>query len=270
MTAPLAQDWNYLSWTSVQAMMTKTPSTGSLSSFYSWQQFLIAYFTNSTAKLSKYEQSWGPDFATDNFLDGFRARIETVYFGGGFADIAVSKLLLGFQNAFAAGVSSGDYLQGNDFSLTNYTTPMMNDQVGFGSTVTFGLFTGTNDASRIGNLRIVNGAAYANKVTEINNGTALVNVTQHDGKTFQSLYRVSEGLVFPPMSKDETLRVFDQRNIQVMNYTQTQESDLGGDGLKVVSFKGTSHGNDVGFAFNLPVYEKPFKCYGCQQNFDQV
>lgn len=39
------------------------------------------------------------------------------------------------------------------------------------------MFTGSNGVDEIGQLRIINGAAYCNKITEIYNGYTYSNVT---------------------------------------------------------------------------------------------
>jgi len=126
-TAPQQKDWQYLSSSAVQAMMTRMPTTGSLASTYSWQQFLIPYFLQNQTTVAKYEAAWGNNVTTDIFVEALRARIETAYFGGAFADIKLKELFFGFENTFAAGVSSGDYILGNDYSLSNWTTPIMTD-----------------------------------------------------------------------------------------------------------------------------------------------
>jgi len=138
------------------------------------------------------------------------------------------------------------------------------------------MYTGSNGDDEIGYLRIVNQASYANKLTEINNGTNLVNITQPDPSldiVLQELNAVSGGLQFPPnIEEDDQLKIYDQRNIKVVPYTHQSSSSLkSGDKneLQVDTFAGMSHGDNVGFAYNLPVFEKPYGCFGCYQNPDE-
>lgn len=63
------------------------------------------------------------------------------------------------------------------------------------------MLTGSNGVDEIGFLRLINNAAYANKVMEIFNGNELVEVTQQDPKFSidqQELNSVSAGMQFPP------------------------------------------------------------------------
>ena len=99
-------------------------------------------------------------------------------FGGAYAQIKVSDMLDGYVNTYAADINGGDYFQGNDFSLYGVTTPVQNDRLGLQKEVSYGLNTGANGVDEIGQLRIINGAAYCNKLVEIFNGTSYVNVTQ--------------------------------------------------------------------------------------------
>ena len=52
----------------------------------------------------------------------------------------------------------------------------MNDQVGPGKNVSFGLYTGSNGIEEIGLLRLVNGEAFTNKLTNVYNGTKYVDI----------------------------------------------------------------------------------------------
>jgi len=106
-------------------------------------------------------------------------------------------MLNGFVNTVAAKVNGGEYFLGNDFSLYNVTTPIQNDRMGFQSNVSYGLYTGSNGVDEIGQMRIINEAAYCNKLVEVFNGTGYVNVTQQSTKLGidkQELDDVSNGM----------------------------------------------------------------------------
>ena len=88
-------------------------------------------------------------------------------------------MLTGFVNPLAAVINSGaNYTLGNDWSLYNITTPIQNGNIGFQKNVQYGTYTGSNGVDEIGQIRIINGAAFCNKLVEIYNGTNFVNVTQ--------------------------------------------------------------------------------------------
>jgi len=180
--------------------------------------------------------------------------------GGAFAEIKVTDMLNGFYNPIADKVNGGDYMLGNDFSLYDITTPIQNDRMGLQANVAYGLNTGSNGVDEIGQLRIINEAAYCNKLVEIFDGTNYVNVTQQSTKLgidSQELKDVSNGMQFPPgIENDEQLRIYDQRNIKVMTYKHEESQTLTGDGndLRLEKFTSESHGNDVSFAYNLPMF----------------
>ncbi len=128
--------------------------------------------------MARYQNAWGETFNIPNFIDACRGNIESTIFGGAYATIKIEDLLYGYESDIAGKINGGDYLLGDDFALSNMTTPIINDQKGFGSAVNFGMLTGSNGVDEIGFLRLINNAAYVNKVMEIYNGTQLVNVTQ--------------------------------------------------------------------------------------------
>lgn len=73
---------------------------------------------------------------------------------------------------------------------------------------------------------------------------------------------------FPPyIEEDDQLRLYDARNLKVMTFKHQESSNLGDDksGLRVEKFEATSSANDISFAYNLPLYEKPLDCYGCTE-----
>jgi len=191
-------------------------------------------------------------------------------FGGAYAQIKVSDMLDGYVNTYAADINGGDYFQGNDFSLYGVTTPVQNDRLGLQKEVSYGLNTGANGVDEIGQLRIINGAAYCNKLVEVFNGTSYVNVTQQSTKLGidkQELSDVSNGMQFPPgIEIDDQLRIYDQRNLKVMTYKHEESQTLGDDELRLEKFSSDSHGKDVSFAYNLPMFQRDYKCYGCYQD----
>jgi len=86
-----------------------------------------------------------------------RAYVQSRIFDSAYAEYTMTQLLTGFENPYAARLNGGHYAQGDDFSLSNYTTPILNDQTGFGKNVSFGLYTGSNGDDEIGLLRLING-----------------------------------------------------------------------------------------------------------------
>ena len=115
--------------------------------------------------MTNYQNAWGSEFNIDLFVDSCRSNIELQMFGGAFAQIKVSDMLEGYVNDIADKVNGGNYILGNDFSLYNVTTPIQNDRIGFQSNVTYGTYTGSNGVDEIGQIRIINGQAFANKVS---------------------------------------------------------------------------------------------------------
>ena len=76
---------------------------------------------------------------------------------------------------------------------------------------------------------------------------------------------------FPPgIENDDQLRVYDQRNLKVMSYTHEKSETLGGNKLRLEKFSSSSHGDNISFGYNLPLFQKPYGCYGCIQNTTEL
>lgn len=72
---------------------------------------------------------------------------------------------------------------------------------------------------------------------------------------------------FPPgIEIDDQLRIYDQRNLKVMTYKHEESQTLGDDELRLEKFSSDSHGKDVSFAYNLPMFQRDYGCYGCYQD----
>ena len=50
--------------------------------------------------------------------------------------------------------------------------------------------------------------------------------------------------------------------MKIVSYTHSEDSKLD-KGLEIDMMTSQSFGDNVGFAFNLPVHEKSLGCYGC-------
>ena len=181
-------------------------------------------------------------------------------------------MLTGWKSELVKNFNCTNYLLGDYWAIYNETTPIRNYVYGFQSKVDYGIYTGSNDLDEIGQVRMINGQHYVNKMSEIFNGTFQVNITQNDPKSSESqakLKKVSSGMQFPPgISTDDQLHVYDSRNIKVMSYTHDDTTDV--DDLRLEKFKATNHGGDVGFAYNLPLYSEARNCYGCQVNPEEL
>ena len=69
---------------------------------------------------------------------------------------------------------------------------------------------------------------------------------------------------FPPHIKnDDTLKVYDIRNNKIVSYTHSESSTIGGNDIPMEKFTSTNHGDNIGFAYNLPLFEKARGCYQC-------
>jgi hypothetical protein len=215
-----------------EKMASGSINEGSLTSHFAWMRFLIGYFKDDTAVIESYKNNYGfNDEELDTFIFNMRVYIQNRFFGGAYSKLTMDQVLFGYENDVAAKVNGGDYFFGDDFSLSNMTTPIITDQRGFGSNVSFGLYTGSNGDDEIGYLRIMNDVAYVNKKTEIWSGNMLVNVTQQDpleSLAVQELRQVSYGMQFPPeIENDDQLKVYDQRNMKVMTYSHSESQEIG-------------------------------------------
>ena len=205
-------------------MVDENAFTTGLSSFFNWQNFLIPYYQELSVELGVYETAWGMDStAMDTFVDNLRGMVESRFFTDGFATISVEDMMNGFTNPYADIVGKGNYTLGDYYAIFNYTTPIRNSvESGPMNNVNYGMLTGSNGVDEIGQIRIINEEAFANKVVQMYNSTAYLNITQSDPKLpfdQQGLADVTGGMQFPPlMDSSSQLRVFDPRTVKIATY----------------------------------------------------
>ena len=73
-------------------------------------------------------------------------------------------LVNGFTSDSADLINGGEYYDGDDFSLNDFTTPIFHDSNGVLKDTVYGMYTGANDLDAIGYLRLINGVAAVNKL----------------------------------------------------------------------------------------------------------
>ena len=76
--------------------------------------------------------------------------------GGAYASLTASEIIFGYESDVTAKLNEGDFFEGNLWQLSNYTTPILNDQIGQVANATYGLFSGSNSISRVSQIRLVN------------------------------------------------------------------------------------------------------------------
>ena len=91
------------------------------------------------------------------FVNCMRYVIENQVFGSAYSDISVHDMIVGYETDVAANVNGGTFLNGDDFNLSPNTTVLTNDQIGYGTQIEYGMYTGSNGVDEIGQLRIING-----------------------------------------------------------------------------------------------------------------
>ena len=116
-------------------------------------------------------------------------------------------------------------------------------------------------------MRQINEDSFTNKMTQIYNSSAYLNVTIPDPDTslsVQELRQVSNGMQFPPDIKtDDQLKIYDQRNIKISSFSHSESKSIGGNDLKLEKYSSDNFGESTGFAYNLPTFEKARGCYQC-------
>ena len=191
----------------------------------------MPYFLNDSTVVSLYQKAWGDSFNIDSFVQTCRTMVEAKIMGYGYAYINVHDMLYGFENDVAAKINGGQFYQGNDFSLSNFTAPIINDMSGLQASVPYGMYTGSNGIDEIGRLRIMNNQADVNRLFTLWNGTAMVNTTLTNPSLSSSekeLNGVSAGMQFPPdVQEDDSLRVYDPRLLKIASYSHEESQTLG-------------------------------------------
>jgi len=138
-----------------------------------------------------------------------RADIEVRFFGASYnsyKSYTANEMINGFYNPSADLLNGGNYYNGDNFNLRSWTTPIFHDTAGILNQTLYGMYTGANEESYIGYLRLINGVAAINKLQKVWTGTEDTYITikrpynETAGQTVStySLDDVSYGMQFPP------------------------------------------------------------------------
>lgn len=134
------------------------------------QSLMIAYFSEDTKTLELYQNWYGASFNLDNFIVSTRLDIQNRFFGDVYVHYTSDELLNGFYNKAADNINGGDYYNGDIFSLRNFSTPILHNTKGPLVDTSYGMFTGSNGQTEIGQLRLMNNVAYVNRIEKIWDG----------------------------------------------------------------------------------------------------
>ena len=127
-TAAQEKDWVSLPWATSQAMASPDWTAGGLTDKWAWQSFLIPYFKGDTTKTDQYKTAYGfNDEQLENFIYNMRVYVQDRIFGGAYTKLTIENVLYGYVNDVASKVNGGNYFLGDDFALSNTTTPIIND-----------------------------------------------------------------------------------------------------------------------------------------------
>jgi len=181
-------------------------------------------------------------------------------------------LITGYNNTIADKINGGQYYGGYDFSLSPETTPVFNEKFGGVSRGILGMYTGSLSLDSIGQVRILNGEAYVNKLQQVWNGTYFSDVPQNpDGKIGmthgQQFKGAGNGMQFPPfVDTDSPVEVYDSRLVKIVEYAHTDDGHVDGSDVTLSKFKASAFGGDVGFAFSQDFFEQAYGCGDCTNN----
>ena len=64
--------------------------------------------------------------------------------GGALKNYDFEELINGYKNDIADRINGGQYYAGNDFSISNTTTPVFNERIDEVSNAIYGMYTGSN------------------------------------------------------------------------------------------------------------------------------
>ena len=226
-----------------------------LNNNYNGGRLATAYNTNNAANLKIFSDVYGYDAAT--LFEVMRYHVEAYIMGGGLKTYTDTSILIdGYEDDIASRINGGEYYGGYDFSLTNATTPVFNDNYGGVAEANYGLYTGSHGLDEIGEIRLINGEAYVNKITRVWNGTYFTDVPQNpDGTTGMKhavwLDGVGNGMQLPPfVDTDSKLEIFDTKLIAKTTFTHADDSTIDGSDVTISKFSTNTFGGDVGFAYN--------------------
>ena len=246
-----------------------------LMSKYSWINVITAYLTGDTTTYNEYTSYYAITDATfdlTTMISSLRADMEKRFFGPMFQDYTISDLLNGFESSDANNLSeiaSNSYYDGDLMYLRNLTTPIYHNMYGIMNVTSFGMYTGSNGLTEIGNLRIINENSDVNKREMAYNGTGVTNITLSrpltGSKTYKdiSLDKVSYGMQFPPSMSQDDVKVFNARAIDIDHFQYDTEEKLGDKDLSLYKFQGKNWAGDLSFASSLDLYEEQEGCNAC-------
>lgn len=138
------------------------------------------------------------------------------------------------------------------------------------------LYSGSFSTDNVSAIRTLNGQAYINKVTPVWNGTYFSNVTQqpNDGLSNSNsawFNLTSNGLQFPPYMDKSSVKVYNDRLLMSETYDWSKIEVIPTSDLQVYQYLGSwTGGTDVGFAFNMPLFEHSHHCGDCKNSTYQA
>ena len=207
-----------------------------------------------------------------------RYHVETYTMGNSFKTYSgtqgTTDLIYGYENDIASRVNGGLYYAGNDFSISEATTPVFNNNYGGASEGIWGIYTGSLGDEKIGQVRLMNGEAYVNKLDQVWNGTFFSDVPQLPDMTIGMknadwFNGASNGLQFPPfLNTDSDIQVFDNRLVKKVTYSHSDDSTIADSDVTVSQFDCKEFGGDVGFAFGQSFEEHAIGCGDCTVSSD--
>jgi hypothetical protein len=121
------------------------------------QNLVQAILTNNADAMATFTDFYTmSDPSKLNLADFFfnvRYDIQTRFFGSAYTIQDANEYIFGFTNSAADMINGGDFYNGDDFSLSNTTSPIFHDKIGNQAATEYGMYTGSNKLSNIGNLR---------------------------------------------------------------------------------------------------------------------
>lgn len=141
------------------------------------QILMVAYYEQDQDYLTQFTNWYGSDFNLDSFIVSARTDIETRFFTDMYQSYTADQMINGVYNPSAEKLNGGDYYNGDNFNLRNWTTPIFHDTAGILNQTVYGMYTGANNEDYIGYLRLINEVAAVNKLEKVWTGTEDTYIT---------------------------------------------------------------------------------------------
>ena len=228
----------------VRHLLSESFALRGMNNVYNSVTFANAVQCNRRSDLGRWEDEYEiVDYYY--FSTPMQYMVEYYIMGGYLMNKTAHEMIFGFNSTIAPLVNGGDFLQGNDFALTEAVTPVFNDQIGAVSKQQISMKPGSSTPKKVGMVKWQNGQEQLNRPIQLFNG--VTNTTIYKGMEDELDQRQKEyffnetstnGMQFRPTIDNgneqlDELKVFDAGNLLFTTFKDPKMVDSESHGINI-------------------------------------